>query len=43
MAHVPYYGEDLQHTQEKKKMVFNFNKQTSEEICTVRQKSVIIR
>ena len=25
MAHVPYYGEDLQDTQEKKKMVFNFN------------------
>lgn len=25
MAHVPYYGEDLQHTQEKKKMVFNLN------------------
>ena len=25
MAHIPYYGEDLQHTQEKKKMVYNFN------------------
>ena len=25
MAHVPYYGEDLQYTQEKKEMVFNFN------------------
>lgn len=25
MAHIPYYGEDLQHTQEKKKMVLNFN------------------
>lgn len=25
MAHIPYYGEDLHHTQEKKKMVFNFN------------------
>lgn len=25
MAHVPYYGEDLQDTQEKKKMVLNFN------------------
>jgi hypothetical protein len=25
MAHIPYYGEDLQYTQEKKKMVLNFN------------------
>lgn len=25
MAHIPYYGEELQHTQEKKKMVYNYN------------------
>lgn len=25
MAHIPYYGEDLSNTQEKKKMVYNFN------------------
>ena len=25
MAHIPYYGEDLQHTQEKKSMILNYN------------------
>lgn len=25
MSHIPYYGEDLQHTQEKEKMVLNLN------------------
>jgi hypothetical protein len=25
MAHIPYYGEDISNTQEKNKMVLNFN------------------
>jgi hypothetical protein len=25
MAHIPYYGEDLQYTQEKKSMILNLN------------------
>ena len=35
MAHIAYYGEDLQHTQEKKSMILNLNQFISHNIDMV--------